>query len=76
MTLGEMIDQGLTPSEYQVFMLEIEASKKCGAFGHPHLYHCMPYGRDQVSRVKCHHIEFLHHALFQMFPQLRGRLFA
>lgn len=69
MTLGEMKDAGLTPSECQIHMLEIAVSKECRAHGpSPHLFHCLPLSNNRVQRDLCWEVQRLHVALSQMFP--------
>lgn len=37
-----------------LFNIELNASKKCGAFGHPHIYHCSPAGGNPWRPPKTH----------------------
>ena len=38
--MAETVKRELTLGE--LWTIEQNASKKCGAFGHPHVYHCSP----------------------------------
>ena len=72
MTLGEMKDSGLIPSETQIFLLEIEESKKCRRFGaEPHEFHCFARRNGTVYRETCEKVMQLRGALNHMFPSLK-----
>lgn len=72
-TLGDMQKRGEAPTEVQVFMLELEASKRCRAFNYPHRHHCQQLSNDQtgqlnIQRIVCWELETLWRNLEEMFP--------
>lgn len=72
MTLGDLKDAGIMPSEYQIHMLEIAVSKECRSYGpNPHLFHCLPLSYNRVQRDLCWEVERLHDALRKMFPGIQ-----
>jgi hypothetical protein len=69
MTLGQLKDEGLMPSAYQVNILEIEESRKCRGHGpSPHRYHVSASYSGRISRETCWQIRALWHSLERMFP--------
>lgn len=67
-TLGIIKDDGRMPTATQIFFLEHEAAKNCGAFGYPHRYHCYSDSTNRVHRDLCWGIKVLHSRLTLMFP--------
>lgn len=72
MTLGEMVDLGLSPSKTQVWFLENQESRKCTEFGNDsHEFHCYSLSNGKVRRETCYKVRQLRVSLKQLFPLLK-----